>query len=128
MNKKEIIKLFGISDIDYSNNNIIINIWHQKFSDYIHYYNEKLCDLIKFNINFEGVKQDNEYCQNNLLLLSLLKPNTTINISTVYGLGEIHLEYLNNIKCTICLHMIDIFFNNETNICFNNIIYMLSND
>lgn len=111
MNQNEIVELFGISDIEYSGKNITINIWHNKFSDYINYYNENLCDSINFNINFDSVKQSDTNCQNNLLLLSSLKTNTIVNISTSYGLGEIILENLKNIKCKINLNLINIFIN-----------------
>ena len=123
MNKKEIIKLLGTSEIDYDNNTISIAIWHDKFSDYVNYYNEHLCDLIDFNINFEGVEENSINCQNNVLLLNSLKSNTIINISTFYGLGEIILENLKDVKCTIHLHMINIIFNNNDNHKYNNIMW-----
>jgi len=111
MNNKEIYELFGNINIDCCDKNIIISIWHNKFSNYINYYNEKLYNLIDFNINFEGVKQNNINCQNNLLLLSLLKTDTIINISTSYGLGEIILENLKSTKCKINLSLINVFIN-----------------
>ena len=113
MNKKIIFELF---DIDCHNNNIEIAIWHHKFNNYINYYNDNLCNLIDFNITIEGVKHIDTFCQNNLLLLKLLKNDTIVNISTTYGLGEIILENLKDTKCVINLNSINLFigdFNNK---------------
>lgn len=100
-------KLFG--DNKHFNKYISsINIWDDKFSDYLNDYNANFCNIIKLDINFEGVKQNDTVCQNNVLLLGLLKINATISISTFYGLGEIILNNLKNIKCKINLHNIDI--------------------
>lgn len=58
---------------------------------------------------FEGVKKDDNKCQENILLLSSLNSNINLNISSYYGLGEIKLQNLKNIKCNINLNYINIY-------------------
>ena len=53
------------------------NIWHNKFSDYINYYNENLCDLINFNKS-QNKNRDVVYVLLNekfLKTLVLINPN-----------------------------------------------------
>jgi hypothetical protein len=129
MNKKEIIELFGYDDFNFNHSNIEICIWHKKFSDYVNYYNENLCNLINFNINFEGIKKSDVICQNNLLLLNSLKSDVILNISTCYGFGEIILDNLKNIKCEINLTCIDIILNDYNHKYSNITLYpMIDNN